>query len=375
MPAADQSDLFIGIMSGTSLDGIDVVLADFSNNAVRLVGHLRRDFAPELRAVLTALQSSGKDELHRSAIAAQHLGRTYALAITELLHRSAVEPEQVRAAGVHGQTVRHQPEAGYTIQLNAPALVAELTGIDVIADFRSRDMAAGGQGAPLVPGFHAAVFRAPFARAVVNVGGIANLTGLPATASDEAIIGFDCGPGNVLLDLWVARHRGQRLDRDGEWAAQGHSQAGLLNALLDEPYFLREPPKSTGRDLFNAQWLERKLQRYDPGATINPRDVQASLTRLTAVTIAQSMQRCWPHTQELVVCGGGAFNTCLMRMLVEECAPVPVISSAALGIAPDHVESLAFAWLAREHVLGRNGNLTAVTGARAPRILGARYPK
>jgi len=375
MPAADKPDLYIGIMSGTSLDGIDVVLADLSGNAVRLVGHLRRDYAPDLRAVLTALQAGGKDELHRGAVAAQHLGRTYALAITELLHRTGFEPEQVHAAGIHGQTVRHQPEAGYTIQLNAPATVAELTGIDVIADFRSRDMAAGGQGAPLVPGFHAAVFRAPYARAVVNIGGIANLTGLPALASEESIIGFDCGPGNVLLDLWVGRHRGERFDRDGGWAEQGRSQAGLLNALLDEPYFSRQPPKSTGRDLFNAQWLDRKLERYDPGSTIVPRDIQASLTRLTALTIAQCLQRHWPQAQEIVACGGGAFNSCLMRMLAEECSPVPVTSSATLGIAPDHVEALAFAWLAREHVEGRSGNPTAVTGARAPRILGARYPK
>jgi len=375
MPAADKPDLYIGIMSGTSLDGIDVVLADLAGDTVRLVSHLRRDFAPDLRAVLAALQTSGKDELHRAAVAGQHLGRTYALAISELLHRTGIEPEQVRAAGIHGQTVRHQPDAGYTIQLNAPATVAELTGIDVIADFRSRDMAAGGQGAPLVPGFHAAVFRAPFARAVINIGGIANLTGLPGLVGDEPIIGFDCGPGNVLLDLWVGRHRGEHFDRDGAWAEQGHSQAGLLNALLDEPYFSREPPKSTSRDLFNARWLDGKLERYDPASTIVPRDVQASLTRLTALTIAQSLQRHWPQAQEIVVCGGGAFNTYLMRMLAEECAPVPVTSSAALGIAPDHVEALAFAWLAREHVLGRSGNLMAVTGARAPRILGARYPK
>ncbi|HXY05800.1 MAG TPA: anhydro-N-acetylmuramic acid kinase [Burkholderiaceae bacterium] len=375
MSQADSPHLYVGIMSGTSLDGVDVVLADLSEGRVRLLAHLRRDFAPELRAVLAALQTSGKDELHRAAIASQHLGRTYAIAIGELLHHAGVEPEQVRAAGIHGQTVRHQPEAGYTIQLNAPATVAELTGIDVIADFRSRDVAAGGQGAPLVPAFHAAVFSASYARAVVNIGGIANLTGLPAASSDAPVIGFDCGPGNALLDLWIARHRGERFDRDGEWAAQGNSQPGLLSALLDEPYFLREPPKTTGANLFNAQWLERKLEHFDPAGSIHPRDVQASLARFTAVTIAQAMQRCWPQAQEVVVCGGGAFNACLMRMLAEECAPVPVTSSASLGIAPDHVESLAFAWLAREHILGRSGNLTAVTGARAPRILGARYPK
>jgi len=369
------ADLYIGIMSGTSLDGIDVVLADLSGGAVRLVAHLRREFAPELKTVLVALQSPGANELHRSGIAAQHLGRTYALAISELLHRAGVDPEQVRAAGIHGQTVRHQPDAGYTIQLNAPATVAELTGIDVIADFRSRDLAVGGQGAPLVPGFHAAVFRSAFARAVVNIGGIANLTGLPAITSEDPVIGFDCGPGNVLLDAWITRHKGQDFDADGAWGGQGHSQPGLLSALLAEPYFSREPPKSTGRDLFNAQWLEAKRKAVDPGNSIAPQDVQATLTRFTAVTIADSLRRWWPQAKEVVVCGGGAFNTQLLRMLTEEVAPLPVTTSESLGIAPDHVEALAFAWLAREYAEGRTGNLPAVTGARGARILGARYPR
>jgi anhydro-N-acetylmuramic acid kinase len=361
-------------MSGTSLDGIDVVLADLSGGSVRLLSHLHRAFAPELRTVLAALQSSGRNELHRAAIAAQHLARTYALAITELLHRAGVEAGAVRAAGIHGQTVRHQPDTGYTIQINAPATVAELTGVDIIADFRSRDVAAGGQGAPLVPAFHAAVFRAPFSRAIVNIGGIANITGLPGVSSDAPVVGFDCGPGNVLINHWTARHHGAEFDADGAWASEGHTHAGLLQALLLEPYFSRQPPKSTGRDLFNADWLDRRLERFDPDSSIVPRDVQATLTRLTAMAIAQSVQRFWPQARELVVCGGGAFNGCLMRMLAEECAPLPVTNSATLGIAPDHVEALAFAWLAREHVEGRTGNLPAVTGARSARVLGARYP-
>jgi anhydro-N-acetylmuramic acid kinase len=370
-----EAELYIGVMSGTSLDGVDVVLADLSAGQVRLVNHLRRDFAPELLTVLSALQSSTKDELHRAAIAAQHLAHTYALAITELLHRSGTEPGQVRAAGIHGQTVRHRPDAGYTIQLNAPATVAELTGIDVIADFRSRDVAAGGQGAPLVPGFHAALFRAPFARAVVNIGGVANLTGLPAVAADLPVVGFDCGPGNVLIDLWAMRHRGTPYDADGAWAGDGHTNARLLEALLTEPFFTREPPKSTGRDLFNAYWLDRKLEGCDPGSVIELVDVQATLTRLTACSIANSLRQFWPHAHEVLVCGGGAFNACLMRMLAEECSPIPVSSCATLGIAPDHVEALAFAWLARAHVEGRTGNLPAVTGARGGRVLGAHYPR
>jgi len=370
-----NANLYIGIMSGTSLDGVDVVLADLTGGRARLVQHVRRDFAPELRAALAALQAPGTDELHLAAVAAQHLGRTYAMAITDLLHHAGVEPGDVRAAGVHGQTVRHQPDAGYTLQLNAPATIAELTGIDVIADFRSRDVAAGGQGAPLVPAFHAAVFRAPYARAVVNIGGISNLTGLPAVASPDAVIGFDCGPGNVLMDHWIARHQRCAYDTDGAWGGGGRTHAGLLAALLEEPYFAREPPKSTGRDLFNGDWLDRNLERCDPDSAIDPQDVQATLARLSAVCIARAQKGWWPQARELVVCGGGAFNAVLMRMLEEECSPVPVCGSATLGIAPDHVEALAFAWLAREHVEGNCGNLPAVTGARGGRVLGARYPK
>ncbi len=370
-----NANLYIGIMSGTSLDGIDAVLADFAGHAVRLVGHERRDFAPELRESLAALQSPGANELHRAAVAAQHLAHAYALAIGDLLHHAGVEAGAVRAAGIHGQTVRHQPDAGYTIQLNAPATVAELTGIDVIADFRSRDVAAGGQGAPLVPAFHAGVFRGTAARAVVNIGGIANITGLAAAGSAAPVIGFDCGPGNVLLDGWMQRHQGQAYDRDGGWAASGHSHAGLLQALLAEPYFRAAPPKSTGRDLFNAAWLDRVLQGVDPGGRLPRQDVQATLTRLTASGIAQAQQRWFAPARDIVVCGGGAYNRTLMRMLDEECAPLPVRSAAELGIAPEHVEALAFAWLAREHVQGRCGNLPAVTGAREERVLGARYPR
>ncbi len=371
----ESSTLFIGIMSGTSLDGVDAVLADLADGKVRLIEHLRRDFAPELHTVLEALQATGRDETHRAAIAAQHLARTYASAIAELALRAGVEPEQVRAAGIHGQTIRHNPEAGYTVQLNAPATVAELTGIDIVADFRSRDVAAGGQGAPLLPGFHAAMFRASFARAVVNIGGISNLTGLPALAADTPIVGFDCGPGNILINGWIKRHRNEDLDRDGAWAASGHTHAGLLAALLLEPYFQRIPPKSTGRDLFNMTWLDHKLARFDPDGRIESQDVQATLTRLTAQCIAQSMSHFWPNAHEVVVCGGGAFNGCLMRMLAEECAPLAVTASSELGMAPDHVEALAFAWLAREHIRGRPGNLPTVTGARAGRVLGAFYPR
>jgi anhydro-N-acetylmuramic acid kinase len=365
-----EADLYIGLMSGTSLDGVDAVLADLKGLPARILGTVHLSFAQELRSELLSLSSSGPDELHRSAVASQHLARSYASAVLQLLLEANIEPAQVMAIGVHGQTVRHRPDAGYTIQLNAPAVLAELTGIDVVADFRSRDIAAGGQGAPLLPVFHAGLFTTHAARAVVNIGGIANVTGLPPAGSSEPVIGFDCGPGNVLLDAWAAEHLGAPYDRDGNWAAGGHSNAALLQALQEEPYFSSPPPKSTGRELFNRQWLSHKLAQRK----LDPRDVQATLTRLTASAIGQAIAQHVAGAIDVLVCGGGAFNTTLMRMLGEECAPRAVASTQTLGVAPDHVEAFAFAWLAREHVQGRCASLPAVTGARGARVLGALYP-
>jgi anhydro-N-acetylmuramic acid kinase len=365
-----MGDLYIGLMSGTSLDGVDAVLADVSGTPPRIVATAHLALGQELRAELLALCASGPDELHRSAVAAQHLARGYAEAVQRLLDHTNTAAARVRAIGVHGQTVRHRPDAGYTIQLNAPATLAELTGIDVVADFRSRDIAAGGQGAPLLPVFHAGLFTREAPRAVVNIGGIANVTALPAAGSGAAVTGFDCGPGNVLLDAWAAEHLGQPCDRDGQWAGGGHSDAALLQSLLEEPYFALAPPKSSGRELFNREWLGRKLARR----ALAPRDVQATLTRLTATAIGQAIARHAANAGDVLVCGGGAFNATLMRMLAEECAPRPVASTGSQGVAPDHVEAFAFAWFAREHVLGRAASLPSVTGARGMRILGAMYP-
>ncbi len=364
-----ETELFIGLMSGTSLDGVDGVLADFGAPRPRLLAHAQHGFAPELRAAFEALLAPGADELHRAEVAAQHLARAYASVVQDLLLHAGVEAVAVRAIGAHGQTVRHRPDAGYTLQLNSPATLAELTEIDVVADFRSRDIAAGGQGAPLVPAFHAAVFSTDAPRAVVNVGGIANVTGLPAS-DDGAATGFDCGPGNTLLDAWVRRQRGEPFDRDGRWAAAGRTHAALLASLLAEPYFALAPPKSTGQEMFNLDWLARHLD----GRDVVPADVQATLTRLTARAIGQSIARFVPDALDVVVCGGGAHNGTLMGMLADECAPRPVRSSAGLGIDPQHVEALAFAWLARAHVMRQAGNVPAVTGARGPRVLGALYP-
>jgi anhydro-N-acetylmuramic acid kinase len=372
MPARE---LYIGLMSGTSLDGVDAVLADFSGLRPALIAHAHHDFAAELRAELLHLNTAGENELHRAGVVAQHLARSYASIVEDLLLHAELEPIQVRAIGVHGQTVRHRPDAGYTLQLNAPATLAELVGIDVVADFRSRDIAAGGQGAPLVPAFHAAAFESAHARAVVNIGGIANITGLPAGGAGT-VVGFDCGPGNVLIDAWAQEHLGEPLDRDGNWAAGGAVSDSLLAALLDEPYLALPPPKSTGREVFNLGWLRQRLSAQAVvGHLATPQDVQATLTRFTARTIGDAVARHCPDAADVVVCGGGAFNRAMMAMLTDECGGRPVRSSADLGIAPDQVEALAFAWLAYAHVLRLPGNLPSVTGARGARVLGALYPR
>ena len=365
------SPLYIGLMTGTSLDGIDAVLADFTSARPSLRAHVHHDLARDLRSTLLALNHSGAEELHRAAVAAIHLAHAYAAAVGDLLLAAEVTPGDVRAIGAHGQTVRHQPDAGYTIQVNAPATLAELTGIDVVADFRSRDVAAGGQGAPLAPAFHAAVFRGDAPRAVVNIGGISNLTGLPAAGQDSPVLGLDCGPGNVLIDAWTREHIGEAFDRDGRWAATGRVDHALLSKLLAEPFFDLPPPKSTGRELFDLGWLRRVLN----GTRRDARDVQATLTQLTASAIGRAIERWFAEAADVVVCGGGAFNATLMRMLADTCAPRPVLGSETVGVRPDQVEAMAFAWLAREFVERRCANLPAVTGARGPRLLGALYPR
>jgi anhydro-N-acetylmuramic acid kinase len=366
-PGAPPS-LFVGLMSGTSLDGIDAVLADFAPAPPRLIAHHFRPFPNALRDELTSLCVSGPDEIERSGLTAQWLTQEYAATVQQLLAGAGIPPDAIRAVGAHGQTVRHRPELGFTLQLNAPALLAELTGIDVIADFRSRDLAAGGQGAPLVPAFHAAAFSSEAPRAVVNLGGISNLTGLPGGA--EPVIGFDCGPGNLLLDAWTRRHFDLPFDSDGRLAASAAPDPELLGVLLAEPYFELHPPKSTGRELFSLAWLDRRIG----DRSVDPRAMLATLTRLTAVVIGRSIGRWFPQARDVVVCGGGANNITLVDMLRAECAPRPVLESTRLGIAAGHVEALAFAWLAHEHLSHRPGNLPSVTGARGTRLLGALYP-
>ncbi|CAG0948273.1 Anhydro-N-acetylmuramic acid kinase [Burkholderiales bacterium] len=361
---------YAGVMSGTSLDGIDAVVADFDPGGPALcqtLGAAHVPFPSGLRETLAALQSSGHDELARSADASVALADLYAEAILAACANAGVDATALAAAGVHGQTVRHRPDLGWTIQLNDPSRVAERTGVTIVAAFRQRDVAAGGEGAPLVPAFHAALFGdARVHRVVVNVGGIANLTDLPPSG---AVRGFDTGPGNVLSDLWHAQHRGGSFDADGAWAACGRPVAPLLAAMLDDPYFALPSPKSTGRDRFHSSWLDEHLARTAPGAA--PPDVQATLVALTARTIADAVRGQSPGASEVLVCGGGARNAALMGELARELAPRRVVPTSERGVAVDHVEALAFAWLARETLAGRPGNVPAVTGAAGPRVLGA----
>jgi anhydro-N-acetylmuramic acid kinase len=360
-------NLYVGLMSGTSLDGMDGVLVDFHDKGFALRASHHAAFLPALRDELLALNQPGADELHRAALAANGVAAVSTQVVAALLEQTKAHPSQVRAIGSHGQTVRHRPELGYTVQLDNGALLAERTGIDVVCDFRRRDVAAGGQGAPLVPGFHAEVFsRANETRAVLNLGGIANLTLL----GDSAVTGFDCGPANVLLDGWASRHLQQPFDDDGRWAASGRVLDTLLASLLIEPFFSLPPPKSTGRDLFHLSWLERHLQGHEA-----PVDVQATLAELTARSVADTLRRHAPRTQRLLVCGGGAHNTHLMHRLSALLpAAATVESTAAHGLEPTLVEATAFAWLARAHVERMPGNCPEVTGATGPRVLGALYP-
>ncbi|HVE90565.1 MAG TPA: anhydro-N-acetylmuramic acid kinase [Burkholderiaceae bacterium] len=362
--------LFIGLMSGTSLDGVDAVLADCSPAPPKSLTHAYRAFPDDLRATLTALCASGPDELERCGVAARELVLLYAAVVGDLLKMAEVSRSAVRAIGAHGQTVRHRPQLGFSVQLNAPALLAELTQIDVVADFRSRDIAAGGHGAPLASIFHVAAFSGPQPRAVVNIGGISNLTGLPRAGGDGSVIGFDTGPGNLLLDYWVQKHFAQPFDRNGALAASAGTDQPLLDALLAEPFFAALPPKSSGRELFSPAWLERVTENRKA----KPAIVLATLTKLTAAAIGRAVNTWFPQAADVVVCGGGARNETLLRMLEAECAPRPVFPSSALGVEPDQVEALAFAWLASAHVNSQAGNVPSVTGARGSRILGGLYP-
>jgi anhydro-N-acetylmuramic acid kinase len=388
-----MQQLYIGLMSGTSMDGVDGVMVDFGQEKPQFSDVESIEFAPELRAKLFALNTAGDNELHHAALAGNALARCYAQVVHSLLKASGLNASHITAIGAHGQTVRHQPrlhgalrsdghtqgigaqDDSYTIQLNNPALLAELTGIDVVADFRSRDVAAGGQGAPLAPFFHRAWF-APMgsgqAVGVLNIGGISNLSILQPSGGT---LGFDCGPGNALLDMWCQQHTGAAFDASGAWGAAGVVNNALLHSMLAEPYFALPAPKSTGRDMFNRAWLERHLVNF---AAESAQNVQKTLLELTAQTITHSVRSASTDSghslHELIVCGGGAFNIDLMQRLQALMPQTPVVSSAERGLPPQNVEAAAFAWLAKQTIERQALPLTSVTGARGDRILGCIYP-
>lgn len=388
----DDPEYFIGLMSGTSLDGVDGVVVRWNHSGLKVLAHHHLPFDDALKAEFLKLNISGPDELHRAALAGNALAKLYAQVVQQLLTTQNLGPHQVRAIGAHGQTVRHQPLAfdgvGYSVQIQNPALLAELTGIAVVADFRSRDLAAGGQGAPLVPAFHQAVFGAAAATAttkvtsgptlVLNLGGMSNLTVIQGKAALEHdppdsphVLGFDCGPGNVLMDGWCQLHTGAAFDQDGRWAAQGQVHLGLLQQLLDAPFFKQSPPKSTGRDLFQMDWLHAQLEHHK---ALAPVDVMATLTELTACVCSQDAMRCSSNAALLMVCGGGALNSHLMQRLQAHLPDWRVCSTSEFGLPPMQVEAAAFAWLARQRLNHQTSSLQSVTGAQGARVLGSVYP-
>jgi len=370
-PAPPAATLYIGLMSGTSTDGVDAVLADVRNpHQPVILSSVSLPMPAALRQEFLALNTPGSDELRRAALAGNALARLYGEAVHALLDDARVTAQDVAAIGAHGQTVRHDPGAGYTVQLNAPALLAEITGIAVIADFRTRDVAAGGQGAPLASALHAAVLSCDHARAVLNLGGIANVTILRPGVPPQ---GFDTGPANMLLDAWIADHRGCAYDQDGLWAASGATHPELLRHLLDsEPWFTQPPPKSTGRDRFHLAWLRQRLQSFSI-QNLPEQDVQATLQSLTVHSIARALHTWAPGVRDVVACGGGVRNPRLMAELAAQ-LPVPLLSSSQLGLPEQQVEALAFAWLAWAHCHNVPADLAVVTGARHTSVLGCRYP-
>ena len=359
---------YVGIMSGTSLDGIDAVLADFNSQPPSLLNTFYQPYSNNLRKQILDLHQSGKNELHLASMLSNKLAHCYAKAVISLLTKHKIKSKSVAAIGCHGQTVRHcpQPEFSYSIQLGNAALLAELTGITVVADFRSRDIAAGGQGAPLVPGFHQLMFQDPkINRVIINIGGISNITSL---APNTKVMGFDCGPGNLLMDSWCQRHLETTYDKNGKWADSGKVIPELLEKLISLKFFSTPPPKSTGREMFNLAWLENHLSGNE-----KPEDVQATLLQLTSTAITNAIWAWFPDTTEIYLCGGGARNKALSSKIQISLPGKKVAPTDALGANADWLEAFAFAWLAKQAIQRVPSSLPSVTNAKGERILGAIY--
>ena len=361
------AEFYIGLMSGTSLDGVDAALVQMGDGELQHLGSVYLPYPEEVRAAALALHTPGPDDLHHASLLAKRVAELYADSVAELLESAGTEARHIKAIGAHGQTVRHNPAAGYTLQLINPALLAELSGIAVVADFRSRDIAAGGQGAPLVPAFHDALLRHPSEhRVVLNLGGIANITDL---APGRPTRGFDTGPGNMLLDAWIQKQQGLPYDKDGAWGASGKAREGLLSRLLAHPYLQLSPPKSCGREEFNLAWLLSHLDGNEAAE-----DVQASLVELSARSIADAIRTHCGTPDTVLACGGGARNAELMAALGHNLAGTDVTTTDTVGLDGDSLEAIAFAWLAQRTMHNLSGNLPEVTGARGERVLGAVYP-
>ncbi len=366
-----MADYFIGFMSGTSMDALDAVLVDFAHTPPTLIATHSHPLDETFRREILALAQPGDNELDRQAQLDVRLGRLSAEVCQQLLEKAGVAANKIQAIGSHGQTVRHAPDAPfpYTVQIGDPNTIAQLSGITTVADFRRRDISVGGQGAPLVPAFHQALFRHDSKnRVILNIGGIANISILPADPS-QPVIGFDTGPGNMLMDAWIQLYQGLPYDANGNWARSGRVDAELINQLLADPYFSQSPPKSTGRERYNLPWLEKQLS-----GDHSTQDVQATLCELTAATIAYALLQFAPETDEIYVCGGGAHNGYLMERIEACLDSCHVTTTAALGVDPQWVEAMAFAWLARQTLHALPGNLPAVTGASEAVILGGIYP-
>lgn len=359
-------------MSGTSMDAIDAALVEIANDQIRLIGYRQYPITSDLRReLITATRSSSIDYITRLDV---RMGRLFAEAAIALMRENSRGKYEISAIGCHGQTILHRPEPPEptTLQIGDPNIIAHITGITTVADFRRMDIAAGGQGAPLTPALHNHIFRHETKnRVVVNIGGIANITTLPAKNTNSTICGFDTGPGNVLLDEWVFKHTGQSMDVNGNWSARGTCNPKLLELLIQDDYFDLAPPKSTGRDYFNIYWLLKRLDNFDhPG---QPEDIQSTLVQLTAVTITNAINKYAPSTKEVIVGGGGAHNPQLMQALSRNLAKCNVLSTRDIGINPDALEAMAFAWLAKRRIEGHPGNLPAVTGATTSVVLGCIY--
>lgn len=366
-----QSAYYVGLMSGTSADAVDLVIVDFAQDGAQLVGSYSIPLPPELRQEIHTLATPGNNEIDRMGALDQRLGQIFADAVLALLAKHQLTSQQILAIGSHGQTIRHRPPGAthfpFTLQIGDPNVIAQTTGITTVADFRRRDMAAGGQGAPLVPAFHRVLFHSHSVdRVIVNIGGMANLTWLPANG---LATGFDTGPGNVLMDAWILQEQGKSYDANGDWAASGQVNQALLNSLLAHAFFAQQPPKSTGRELFNLAWIKANL----PNPPLPAADVQATLVALTAHSIANDIKRLTQSYCEVFVCGGGAYNLRLLAELQQQLPNSKVASTLALGIAPEWIEAMAFAWLAKQTMHRQSGNLCAVTGASEEVILGGIY--